>query len=123
MRILLGTAALLALAACAQPSATSTATTNGAEAAVRALYDVAQAHIGKDGTPISAIPMTDDLKNLVDSAEATAQGRDEPFIDGDLALDCQDCGPISDLQIGPTTGPTPEGHTLVQARFKMYNED
>lgn len=128
MRILLGSLALVALAACSQPSATSTATTTtspyaGAEAVVRTIYDVAQQHIGKDSTPITAIPMTDGLKALVDHAESVAQARDEPFIDGDLALDCQDCGPISDFNVGPSTGPTPEGHTLVQARFKMYNED
>jgi len=120
--------ALLALAACTQPgAATSTATAAttsaaGAETVVHAIYDVAQQHV-KDGTPISAIPMTDDLKALVDHAESTAQSRDEPFLDGDIALDCQDCSTPSDLRIGPTTGPTPEGHAMVQARFKMDNED
>lgn len=129
MRVWVATLALAALAACSPPSATSTATTtaaspaSGAEAIVRSIYDVAQQHIGKEVTPLDAFHMSDDLKAVLDRAETVAQQREEPFIDGDLALDCQDCGPVSNLAIGPTTGPSPQGHTFVQARFKMYNED
>jgi hypothetical protein len=116
MRLALIAATLLALVACTPPAATPTA-----QNAVEAIYADAQHKIGT--AQQANIPMTDDLKSLVDRAEAAAQARDEPFIEGDLALNCQDCGTVSNLVIGPQTGAEQEhaatGHTWVQATFKL----
>jgi hypothetical protein len=125
MQRIAATLALLALAACTPPGENSV---SGAEAAVRGVYDVAQQHIGREVTPQDAIPLSDDLKTLLDSAEAQATARNEPFIEGDLALNCQDCTSVSDLVIGPQTGaeqePAAEGHQWIEARFKLNgNED
>ena len=118
--------ALLALAACTPPSGSGAAPAATAQSTVQAIYADAQHKIGS--AEQATIPMTDDLKSLVDRAEAAAQARDEPFIAGDLALNCQDCGAISNLVIGPQTGaeqePARSGHTWVQATFKLNgNED
>lgn len=104
--------ALLALTACATSPAM-----DGPTAPVHALYAITQQHIGQSITPISAIPMTDDLKSLIDRAEAAARARSEPFIDGDLAADCQDCTSLTDLDFyrqGPRNG-----RAIVYARFKL----
>ncbi|MBL8549765.1 MAG: hypothetical protein JNJ73_07250 [Hyphomonadaceae bacterium] len=108
--------ALLALAACA-----TTPAPDGPDAPVRALYAIAQQHIGHSVTPLSAIPMTDDLRSLVDRAEAAARARNEPFIEGDLAADCQDCTSLTDLDLyrqGPRNG-----RAIVYARFKLNGAD
>lgn len=117
-------AALVAVAAGCAPPHTET----GAAAVVRGIYDVTQQNIGHSVTPIDAIPMTDDLKTLVDEAQAAATARGEPFIEGDLAANCQDCTSLTNLTIGPQAGPEPvpaaQGHTLLEARFKLNgNED
>lgn len=113
--------ALFALAACT-PAADRTP-----EGAVRAIYDEVQRHIGREVTPQSAIPMTDDLRALLTRAEAAAQARDEPFIDGDLAANCQDCTSLSDLSVGPQSGPEPipaqDGHVLIEARFTINGDE
>lgn len=114
----------LTLAACTPPPGADP----GAIAAVRDIYQTAQPHLGHDITPVEAIPMTDELKSLLDRAEAQADARDEPFIEGDLAYACQDCTSIGDLQIGPQSGaeqePTEAGHQWVVATFMLNgNED
>lgn len=111
---------LIALAACTPPR-------SGAEAVVRDIYAVTQQHIGQSITPRDAIPMTDDLDALVDRAAAAAEARNEPFIEGDLTANCQDCTSLSDLEIGPQTGPEPipaaPGHTLLEARFTLNGNE
>lgn len=101
---------------------TGTAT---AETTVQDIYADAQHKLGT--AQQATIPMTDDLKSLVDRAEAQAQARNEPFIDGDLALNCQDCTSVTNLVVGPQTGPEQEhaaaGHTWVQATFKLNGDE
>ena len=114
---------LFILGACTPPQPGA----GDAEAAVRGVYDVAQQHVGRDATPEAAIPMTEGFKALLDSAQAQADARNEPFIDGDLALNCQDCASVSELVIGPQTGaeqePAVEGHQWVEARFKLNGDE
>jgi hypothetical protein len=116
MKHWLGAFALLLIAACMPPQ-------TGAEAVVREIYATAQQNIGTSVTPLSAIPMSEDLRALVERAEAAATARDEPFIEGDLAANCQDCQSLSDLEIGPQEGPeaipADDGHVIIEARFKL----
>jgi len=119
MKRLIAALSFVALAACTPPA-------GGAEGVVRDIYAAAQRDIGGASAP--ELPMSDDLKALIDRGEAAADARGEPFIEGDIALDCQDCTSISDLVIGPQTGaeqePTRAGHQWVQASFKLNgNED
>lgn len=111
----------LACAACAPRADT------GPEDTVLGIYEQVQQNIGQRTTPLDAIPMTDDLRSLVERAQAAAAARDEPFIDGDLAADCQDCTSISDIAIGPQTGPeavpAAEGHRIVEARFTLNGNE
>jgi len=120
MKIKLAIAVALMLAACAPPQ-------SGAEATVRGIYDQVQQHIGREVTPREAIPMSDDLAALLERAEAAADARDEPFIDGDLAANCQDCQSLTGLEIGPQAGPEPvpaeRGHTLLEARFVINGNE
>jgi len=122
MKRALAALALLSLAACAPPQ-----TTSGAQSTVEDIYDAVQQNIGRQITPLDAIPMTEDLRALVDRAEAATVARGEPFIDGDLAANCQDCTSLSDLVIGPQTGPEPipaaEGHEMVEARFVLNGNE
>jgi hypothetical protein len=122
MKRILAAFALLALAACTPPA------NSGAEAVVRDIYATVEQNIGTSTTPLSAIPMTSDLLSLVDRAEAEAEARNEPFLDGDIAANCQDCTSIGELEIGPQQGPeavpADEGHVILEARFKLNgNED
>lgn len=113
--------ALLALAACTPPG-----TIGAAETPVRDLYAVAQENIGHTITSLDVIPMTDDLRNLVDRGHEAAAARGEPFIEGDIVLNCQDCETITGLEIGPQAGPEPvpaaEGHVIVEARFTINGD-
>lgn len=113
----LATVVVLALAACTPPPAAD----NGAEATVRDIYTAVQSNIGRTTTPLETIPMTDELRDLIARAQAAASARDEPFIAGDVAANCQDCVSLTDLEVGAQTGPEPvpaeEGHRLVEARF------
>lgn len=117
-KVLIGFALLLT-AACTPPE-------TGAEATVRGIYDQVQQSIGRTTTPRSAIPMTDDLQALLERAEAAATARNEPFIDGDLAADCQDCTSLTNLEIGPQENPeavpAADGHTIVEARFLLNGD-
>lgn len=122
MRRTLAVLTFLALAACTPPQSGA-----GAEAAVQGIYATAQQNVGHAVTPTGQIPMTDELKSLVDRAQAQADARDEPFLEGDLVLNCQDCSSVSDLIVGPQTGaeqePTVDGHTWVQATFKLNGDE
>ncbi len=111
----------LAIAACApQPD-------TGAEDVVLDIYGDVSENIGRRVTPLDDMPMTEDLRNLVTRAEAAADARGEPFIEGDIAANCQDCTSISDLVIGAQTGPEPvpaaAGHRMVEARFKLNGSE
>ncbi len=122
MKHIIAAAALLALAACTQQPS------DGANAAVESIYANSAQAIGQSRPPGEGIPMTDDLKSLLDRAEAQANAREEPFLEGDLALNCQDCSAPTDLVVGPQTGaeqePAVQDHTWVQATFKLNgNED
>jgi hypothetical protein len=117
MKRLAAAVLLLALAACTPPS-------SGAEAAVRDIYRDVQENIEQGRiTPIDIIPLTDELRQLYDRAEAASIARDEPFIEGDIAANCQDCTSVTDLEIGPQEGPEPipagDGHVIVEARFTL----
>lgn len=118
MRSIVAALAFAGLAACTPPQAG-----NGPEAVVQGIYAEVAENIGRTITPIDAIPMTDDLKALVDRARAAADARDEPFLEGDIAANCQDCTSLTDLEIGEQAGPEPipesDGHTIVEARFKL----
>lgn len=118
---LFGTLALTLLAACA-PRVES-----GPEDAVLAIYQEVQENIGQRVTPLDTIPMTEDLRSLVERAEAAAAAREEPFIDGDLAADCQDCASISNIVIGAQSGPeaipAAAGHRIVEARFTVNGDE
>lgn len=119
MRQLFAVLAFLGLAACTQPQ-------SDVEAVVRDIYATAQENLGRSATPHEAIPMSNDLRALVERAQAAADAREEPFIDGDLALDCQDCVSVDDLVIGPQRGPynepTQPGHRWVQASFTLNGD-
>jgi len=108
----------LALAACTPPPSET-----GAEDVVLGIYNSVTENIGQRVTPLSEIPMTDDLSDLVTRAQAAADARGEPFIEGDIAANCQDCTSIGDLVIGAQTGPepvpAPSGHRMVEARFTL----
>lgn len=114
------------LCACSQ-GASPAATASGAVGVVQAIYVEVARHIGHDVTPLSAIPMTDDLKALMDRAQTAASDRGEPFLEGDIAANCQDCMSLTELAIGPQTGPeqvpAPQGHTIVEAKFKLNGNE
>ncbi len=119
MKNLIIAAAALSLAACAPPQSNT-----GAEDAVLELYATVSENVGNQRiTPLDAIPMTEDLRDLVTRAEAAADARGEPFIEGDIAANCQDCVSLTNLVIGAQTGPEPipaaEGHRMVEARFTL----
>jgi hypothetical protein len=121
MKRLLVCIALAALTACA-PSSDA-----GPEDAVLHIYEEVQRNIGQRVTPTATLPLTEDLRSLLERAEAAADARDEPFIDGDLAADCQDCASISDIAIGPQSGPeqipAAAGHRIVEARFTLNGSE
>ncbi|HEX8901989.1 hypothetical protein [Vitreimonas sp.] len=112
----------VAVVACSPPQNTS-----GAEALVRDIYATVEEHIGRTTTPLEAIPMTDDLASLVSRAQAAAAARNEPFIEGDIAANCQDCTSLDGLEVGPQVSPEPvpaaEGHVLVEARFTLNGNE
>jgi hypothetical protein len=96
------------------------------ESVVNGIYAEAAKHL-EDGTPLAALHLTDDFSTLIDRAEKAAAKRDDIFIDGDLALDCQDCGSLSKVAVTRSTGPAAAapkaGHVWVEARFTIYDEE
>ena len=121
MKFRLITFVAFALAACAPRADT------GPEDTILHIYEQVQQNIGQRTTPLDDIPMSEDLRSLVERAELAAAARDEPFIDGDLAADCQDCTSISDIAIGPQAGPealpAAEGHRIVEAHFTINGSE
>jgi hypothetical protein len=87
------------------------------EAVVRAVYDAAtQRNAHDQPTSVDDVPLSDSLRAVVRQAAAAADANDEPFIDGDIVLDCQDCSPLSAVTV-TTTSPPANGHATVEARF------
>lgn len=121
MKRIVASLAFFALAACAPPQQSA------AEAPVRELYARVAENIGRTATPLDTIPMTDDLRSLVARGQLAALARGEPFIEGDIAANCQDCTSLSDLEIGPQIGPEPvpaaDGHVIVEARFTLNGSE
>jgi len=122
MRFLSGLSALvvaIALGAC-QPAATTTQA--GPEEVVAAIYAAGAPHLADKPTTADDIPMTPDLQQGVARASAEADRRNEPFVDGDLAFDCQDCSDFSALAI-TTTMPPANGRAVVEAHFNITGEN
>lgn len=123
MRVVLIALVGVALAACSPPQAAKQAApAQGPEAVVRAAFNTAAQHSAHD-QPAAAddLPLSDSLKALLNQGAAAAQANDEPFIDGDIVLDCQDCSPLSAITI-TTIAPPANGHATVQARFTVAGD-
>jgi hypothetical protein len=114
MRMALIGLCLMALAACARPAA-------GPEAVVDAIYEAAAHNLDSGVTPLDAIPMSEDLATSLARAATLAQARNEPFIDGDLAGNCQDCTGLTGVETVVTTPPA-NGRAVVEARFQLQGE-
>lgn len=108
------------LAAC-NPAQTTSAQ-QGPEAMVMALYAAGQAKLARSQlTDASDIPMSADLERVFKAALDKAEANNEPFIDGDLIFNCQDCGQIGAVAVTVQSPPT-NGKAVVQARFTVYGE-
>jgi hypothetical protein len=111
------------LAACSpaqQQTAAQSAQTP--EAVVRAVYDAAtQRNAHEQPTDINQLPLTDALSALVRQASDAAEANEEPFLDGDPVLDCQDCSPLSAITVTMTSPPA-NGHATVEARFTVAGD-
>ena len=90
----------------------------GPEAVVQTIYQPLVDSKGEKTTSLAEMPLSEDLKALVDKAEAAA--KDEPVFDGDVAGDCQDCEGFSDLKLAAAGAAVPAGHQAVQASFKLF---
>ena len=109
------------LTACSPPQAPQ-APTPSSEAIVRAVYDAATARNARNQvTTVDQLPLSQSLATLVQQAAAAAQANDEPFLDGDPVLDCQDCSPLSAVTVS-TTSPPANGRAVVQARFTVAGD-
>lgn len=109
--------ALIGLAACSpQPSPSSP------EAVVAAIYEPLVKSNGETATPIDAIPLTADLKDLVAQAEA-AVGDTMPLFDGDIAGNCQDCTGFRDLKISPAPddADATDARKIIEANFTIQD--
>lgn len=92
------------------------------EAVVRDVYDAAaQRNAHDQPTTVDDVPLSDSLSAAIRSAAAIAHDNDEPFIDGDVVLDCQDCSPLSAVTVA-TTSPPANGHATVEARFTVAGD-
>jgi hypothetical protein len=110
---------LFAAASFAVIAACTPAPTPEPAATVEGIYKPLVDSKGATGTDISTIPMTIDLALKLQEVESTADGA---VIDWDVAGNCQDCTGFSDLKVGPPPKdlPVTEGHTMVEARFKLF---
>jgi len=107
--------ALVTLAACAKPAP-------GPEAVVQSIYAAVGPRLSHGQiTEASMLPLTPELARDLAHAQSVADARGEPFIDGDLAANCQDCTAPQDLHIA-VTHPPANGGAEVEARFKIYTE-
>lgn len=121
MKKLLVIAALLA--ACT-PGAQTTSSTpaQGPEAVITDVFAAAgtRAAAGQV-TTIEQVPFSEALVTLIGQAEETAEANEEPFIDGDLVLSCQDCAAPKNLTIA-LAAPPANGRATVTARFSMFED-
>src|SRR5262245_5517478 len=109
------------LAACS-PALPAQAPTQSPDTVVRAVYDAAvQRNAHQQPTDVSQLPLSDSLATLVHQASVAADANQEPFLDGDPVLDCQDCSPLSAITV-TTTSPPANGHATVQARFTVAGD-
>ncbi|MFT3727950.1 MAG: hypothetical protein QM759_09025 [Terricaulis sp.] len=124
MRIsLMAALACLVLAACnpAQTTTTSAAQA-GPDAVVMAMYEAGKAKLAHNqSTDATDVPMSPDLQRVFKAALDKADANNEPFIDGDLIFNCQDCGQVGAVAVTLATPPA-NGKAVVQARFAIYNE-
>ena len=107
------------LAACSPAPQAPNSPAQTPETVVRAVYDAAvlrNAH--EQPTDINQLPLSDGLIALVRQASDAAEANEEPFLDGDPVLDCQDCSPLSAIAV-TTTSPPANGHATVEARFTV----
>jgi hypothetical protein len=111
------------LAACSPAQQQTTAqSAQTPEAVVRAVYDAAtQRNAHEQPTDINQLPLSDGLLALVRQASNAAEANEEPFLDGDPVLDCQDCSPLSAITV-TTTSPPANGHATVEARFTVAGD-
>jgi hypothetical protein len=108
----LGVAASLGLAACQQAQP-------GPDAVVRALYDdAAERATAGQVTTANDLPLTEELAAALREGAEASQARNEPFIDGDLALGCQDCSDVSPVEVSMAE-PGADGVVMVSARFTV----
>jgi hypothetical protein len=111
MRALMAVFALTALSACARAAETP-------EATIAAVYEVTQRTMGTEPTPLDSIPLSANLAEALADGIRRAEARNEPFIEGDLPANCQDCRVLSDLAL-TTTAPPENGRAIGEARFKL----
>ena len=104
--------AALLLTACAPPAAT------GPDATVLAIYRITAQKMGHELTNVDDIPLSDDLARLLHEGAETAERNNEPFIDGDLAANCQDCTSIGPVT-ATVTSPSANGRAVVEAHFLL----
>ena len=110
------------LAACSPAQQGPTQSAQTPEAVVRAVYDAAsQRNAHEQVTTVDQLPLSQALATLAQQATAAAQANDEPFLDGDPVLDCQDCSPLSAITV-TTTAPPANGHATVEARFTVAGD-
>ena len=112
MRILLYAIWVATLVACtpAEPAPAEVVRGIYAEAAQRAAHNRT--------TGETDLPLTADFSQALTRASAAAQKRNEPFIDGDLALDCQECSGFANLSVAMKQPPA-NGAAVVEARFSI----
>ncbi|MBI3439259.1 MAG: hypothetical protein HY054_11540 [Proteobacteria bacterium] len=92
------------------------------EAVVRTVFDAAvQRNAHGQATTVDDLPLSDSFKALINQATTAAEANDEPFIDGDLVLDCQDCSPISAVTVAATSPPL-NGRATIEARFTVAGD-
>ena len=109
----------LALAACG-PITTTTTAQQGPDTIIAAMYAAAAPKVARNeiSTPAD-VPMTENLAQTFKAAADKADANQEPFLDGDLVFNCQDCGQIGPVAVTLATPPA-DGKAVVQARFTVY---
>jgi hypothetical protein len=112
----------LLLVACSPAQQAQTPPAETPEAVVRAVYDAAtQRNAHEQPTDINQLPLTDGLLALIRQASNAAEANEEPFLDGDPVLDCQDCSPLSAIAL-TTSSPPVNGRAVVEARFTVAGD-
>lgn len=115
MRVLVAVALGLALAACSPPQPAA----DRVEAVIRAVYAAATGRAAHGQvTSVDDVPLSDALAASIREASAVAEANNEPFIDGDIVLACQDCSAVGGLAIATTTPPA-NGRAVVEAHFTV----